>query len=828
MPLRMKTTATITEKLKGTHLVFIFLAFLMWGWCLPMSATPTEGENLYIYFKDGRIEVFPCKWIVDHTISGGVFRMNVDGNYFNYDEKTIDSISYVAPSNFPTLTALKFNNKYNDQLFTDVDATLVGDTLIDMTIGAIGKWLTPSYQLSNENALVSVNERIIKNKQDRINFAKDSIITVSYTGQEILDRKLSSEAVYSTPEKFLKEKVQLTKEMITTNAPTNEGEGIEMMLDDNLDTFFHPSNGDDTSAPNPYFDIHLKAPVYQIQIEYTLRKSISRYPKEIRLYASNDGNEWTLKETYTQDNGLPYKIGSTFTSPTIDLDGTYTHLRIMQTKASYKNNLFLAEFGLYTVRENPDTIPVLVEPEHYEYFMKPFGRDYKVHANWLTDQAKNVPRIDINIEGEKLVSSKDYYLNAEIIIDGAGVYPSMTDNVQIKGRGNSSWSRYEWDKNPYRLKFAEKVKPFGLTKGKNWVLLANKQDGSMMTNAIGMKIAGVVETAGYNHIIPVELYINGIYWGSYNFTEKVGFHNNSIDLEDDTQAALLELDTYYDEVYRFHSDIYQLPVNIKEPELDEQESSLDFTTIKDDFNAFERALAQGEDIEKWLDIEYLARYLMVNELICNYEINHPKSTFLYKENYFDDSKYIFGPVWDLDWAYGYEHGNRYCINDMLTTYYSTAFMEASQFIYDLRYFNEEIDKAYYKVWTKFMNNHLEEVLAYCDEYYAYAKPSFEHNNDYLYWWGGTDYGEMSTRMKNWLKNRAEYIYSKLTPYDISEEEEQPNGIEVVPSKEKETPSLVDVYDIRGVRVKTKVPVTELRQHLTPGLYIVNGKKMIVR
>ena len=367
-----------------------------------------------------------------------------------------------------------------------------------------------------------------------------------------------------------------------------------------------------------------------------------------------------------------------------------------------------------------------------------------------------------------------------------------------------------------------------MTKGKNWVLLANKQEGSMMTNAIGMKIAAVVGTAAYNHIIPVELYMNGYYWGSYNFTEKIGFHNNSIDLEEEQNAALLELDTYYDEVYRFHSDPYNLPVNIKIPDLNEQGSNLDFNIIKEDFNAFMNALKNGDDITAWVDVDYLARYLMVNDLICNYEINHPKSTYLYKEDYLNGSKYIFGPVWDLDWAFGYEHSKKYATADILADFYTSSGMSGQKFIQDLRYVSEAVDKAYYKVWTHFMQDHLQEVLDYCDSYYEYAKPSFQHNNDNWFWGDETDYREMATSMKEWLKARAENIYANLTPYEIDDEDDEPNGIETIPNNFHDHPTLADIYDLRGVCVKKAVPVTELRQHLSPGLYIVNGKKMIVR
>jgi spore coat protein CotH len=240
------------------------------------------------------------------------------------------------------------------------------------------------------------------------------------------------------------------------------------------------------------------------------------------------------------------------------------------------------------------------------------------------------------------------------------------------------------------------------------------------------------------------------------------------------------------------------------------------------------ALKNGDDITAWVDVDYLARYLMVNDLICNYEINHPKSTYLYKEDYLNGSKYIFGPVWDLDWAFGYEHSKKYATADIMADFYTSSGMSGQKFIQDLRYVSEAVDKAYYKVWTHFMQDHLQEVLDYCDSYYEYAKPSFQHNNENWFWGDETDYREMATNMKEWIKARAENIYANLTPYDIDDEEDEPNGIETIPNNFHDHPTLADIYDLRGVCVKKAVPVTELRQHLSPGLYIVNGKKMIVR
>ena len=163
----------------------------------------------------------------------------------------------------------------------------------------------------------------------------------------------------------------------------------------------------------------------------------------------------------------------------------------------------------YVVARPDELIYTHIGSTDADWAMRPYGRRYRVAADWPASRATNVPRMDIDIENGEMVSSKEVYLSAKLTIDGAGVFPSMdATDVQIKGRGNTSWSSNPWDKNPYRLKFIKKQAPFGLTKAKSWVLQANSQTRSMMANAVGMKIARMVGTAAANHVIPIELYIN--------------------------------------------------------------------------------------------------------------------------------------------------------------------------------------------------------------------------------------------------------------------------------------------------------------------------------
>ena len=409
------------------------------------------------------------------------------------------------------------------------------------------------------------------------------------------------------------------------------------------------------------------------------------------------------------------------------------------------------------------------------YEMAPMCRRVVVKTTFPTDEATTVPTVYIVTADGQGITSKTEYKDATISIDGAGIFADMAETaVQIRGRGNSSWTTPTSSnnpKNPYRLKFEKKQKPFGLTKGKSWVLLANKQTGSMLTNAIGYRVAGMMGVAGANHVIPVDLYLNGDYRGSYNFTEKTGFSNNSIDIADETSATFLELDSYFDETYKFKSSLYTLPVNIKEPDFSDETTVTDLTQqiIADGFNLMESSVYFNEDYSQYVDVEMLSRFLAGNELINNEELSHPKSVFLYREDCNNaDSKYIFGPLWDCDWAYGYDGTGSYFkvkdTTDMFETMISGR--PGTNFFNALRHNEDVIGKYHYMVWSDFMNGSLDELIDFVGEYYDYARPSLEKNM--LKWSDRTDYAANAANAQSWLRRKAEAIYARLTPYDISD------------------------------------------------------------
>ena len=733
---------------------------------------PAEGEVVYVYLVNGEVDAYALDAIDGkHYVENGKLYFPIkDSDVIYYNKEEYDSCSTIAPQ-LPTMTSFKFNNKYNPNLNVDAVASEVTSNM-HFSLNAIGKWLTASFQLSDDKAVAYVDTVLQQSKVTRQSFAQPVAYRVTYPGYNILERVKVQESNTPSDDSEVVE-VPLSVEMLYTNKPSSSSrEGLGSLLDGNPSTYFHSTWGSGNNATlnvNAYIEIDLPESLENIRLYYKCRPQSGYNPLVWEIYVSNDGNNWTLARTlnYLSDNMPTGGVGQEYTSPTIELGGNYSKLRIVQTRGEYsKNHLVLSELRLYKVL--PATGGSAADGQ-YEIRRRPFGNTYNVAVEWLADNAVSVPRIDIDIDGGQMVSSKKYYLNANFRITGYGLYEDFQDSVQIKGRGNSSWSSDAYSKNPYRLKFAEKVKPFGLTKGKSWVLLANKQSGSLMANAIAMKIGQLAKAEYTNHIIPVELYINGSYRGSYMFTEKVGLANNSVDI-DEALGYMVELDTYTsDDEPIYTLGAYSLPVKVAEPDLDELSADSTKTrlaNIRRDIVALSTAINDGDRLESVLDVDAAARFFLANDLVLNQEINHPKSTFLFKDESAPGGKIKLGPLWDFDWGFGYEDSGAYCYSGVTSSEIKYT-MNAYRFWEDMTSI-AIFQKYYYKVWKEFLDSGaMLELADYIDSYYKFARKSFQNNANK---WGYSHGFEESdaVRAQQWLEQRGNYLYSHLTPYNVDE------------------------------------------------------------
>lgn len=391
-------------------------------------------------------------------------------------------------------------------------------------------------------------------------------------------------------------------------------------------------------------------------------------------------------------------------------------------------------------------------PVVYQFIMRNGETfQYTVKAEFLLSA---IPELTITTTDPSIaeIPSKDYYLEGTLAVNGRGGYEDYTGKTEVKGRGNSTWG---YPKKPYRLKLNKKAEICGLGKAKNYVLLANHLDPTLMLNSVAFKIGRLLELPFTNHAIPVDVVLNGIYKGSYLLTEQIEVKENRVDL-DENNSVMWELDSYWDDEPKFKSTAFNLPVMVKDPDLTTEQ----FEYWKKDFNAFTTQFAkeplEGNSYVDMIDIESVAKFLITFNLVHNMEINHPKSVFLHKEG---NGKYVMGPIWDFDWAYDYEgtsnHFGRYNTPLFSSSMngVGTAFFQ--RFLQDSR-----VKTIYKRTWQDFKNNKLDALLQYVDDYAVMLKPSVERNSEL--WENTRSFDTKVKELKTWLRNRADYIDSEVS------------------------------------------------------------------
>lgn len=297
---------------------------------------------------------------------------------------------------------------------------------------------------------------------------------------------------------------------------------------------------------------------------------------------------------------------------------------------------------------------------------------------------RNVPTFRINTDPAVVnpdtfpeITSKVEYVPATVEIDGAGIVDDFTGNINIRGRGNYTWNNVP--KKSYRMKFAEKTKICGYKKAKNFLLLANYIDPSFMRNPSAYIAADLAGMPYPNHTMPVDVYFNDLYKGSYMLTEKCGFNNGSVDLkkEEEANSIMFEIDTNFDEDLRTVTPYFRLPLMLKDPDApaDSLEAKAWWNEWVADFEEMEHAVYQGKNIGDYIDYNSLAKYLLVFNIACNQEINHPKSVYLYKTK---GGKYQFGPAWDFDWAFGFRPSYRQTTGEGYSASERRALLDAAR------------------------------------------------------------------------------------------------------------------------------------------------------
>jgi uncharacterized repeat protein (TIGR02543 family) len=378
-----------------------------------------------------------------------------------------------------------------------------------------------------------------------------------------------------------------------------------------------------------------------------------------------------------------------------------------------------------------------------------------VYAKWterytgLSVPDTGLPVIVIFTAGEAAITSKEDYVNADIsIVDSQNPSNNLETVSGVRGRGNSTWG---YPKKPYRLKFDKKQSLFGYEPAKSWVLLANYQDPTLLMNDVAFELGRRMDLPYTNHAVPVEVVLNGQHIGSYTLTEQVQVGKGRVDI-DDRQGWFVELDSYYDEDPKFRSTHYQLPVMIKSPE-DLSDAEYDF--VRADINALDEALHSdsfpASGYCEMIDMDTFVDFLLVNEIVGNGELGHPKSAYMYKDK---NGKISMGPLWDFDWAFNY--------NPDTKLYFTSYEYHSGKHPFFLRLFDDPVFTAKYKERWNLHYPAVAVISAFVDEEASRLQKSQTQNFIIWPWAGGVvDYDWQIACMKGWLNERIAYLNREI-------------------------------------------------------------------
>ncbi|MDO4319288.1 MAG: CotH kinase family protein [Bacteroidales bacterium] len=294
----------------------------------------------------------------------------------------------------------------------------------------------------------------------------------------------------------------------------------------------------------------------------------------------------------------------------------------------------------------------------------------------------------IYIETDEIMLSKDLadkdYRAGTYWIDANGIdgFTSVGSAdaplpLQIKARGN--YTRTAFSKKPFKLKLGSKAALLGLSKSKHFALLAHADDdkgylknfvGFNLGQRIGLTRDGVGAWTPTEQ--PVEVMLNGKYWGLYFLTESIRMGEDRIpagELDDNVTDGTKCSGPYLIELDNYKEGDGQIVMNewgtdrelIITPDTPELYSDIQRKFISDQFGKMNEFIGKNND-ELWgyMDLDAAARYYIVMEIIDHWESYHG-STYMFRD-FGEGKKWIFSPLWDCGNAFTRENPDSYFTN----------------------------------------------------------------------------------------------------------------------------------------------------------------------
>ncbi len=370
-----------------------------------------------------------------------------------------------------------------------------------------------------------------------------------------------------------------------------------------------------------------------------------------------------------------------------------------------------------------------------------------------------IPRIVIETESHQAIRSRETNVNAKLQIWGESTPESNVMELTIRGRGNTSWE--EMPKKSYKIEFFNKQAILGMPQNKDWALIANYADKTLIKNFLAYELAQRINLGYTPKSRFIELFLNQEYLGVYQIVETIKQGNQRVNIS--SNGFLAEFD-----VKSRNNDLTFETISGKTIKVHYPKDSENVHNLKEHLDSLELFLEQefpqkSDSIEKWLNLDIFAKHFWIQEFSKNPDAYYYTSVFFSWE---PGNAIKIGPVWDFDLAFGGHEKSDYREPSNWRTigsYWNKYLFKDSSFKSNV--FNywvhmkdeflssfEIIDSCYMKLKNPAINNFKRwDVLSdTSNRWHPYSFHSYEESLDSL---------------KQWISNRIEWIDKQVLNFE---------------------------------------------------------------
>ena len=372
---------------------------------------------------------------------------------------------------------------------------------------------------------------------------------------------------------------------------------------------------------------------------------------------------------------------------------------------------------------------------------------------------------DIYIYVDEEIQHREY-IDGSLLVNPIQGVDEEPLKLEIRGRGNSTWS---YEKKPYRIKFNSRQSLLGMKSAKNYVLLADYGDKSLLRNYFAHTMSKYTNLDYTLDVRHVRLFLNGEYNGVYLLTEQVEIDKNRLDIPSDVgeNGFLLELEDFGRLEDSDREGIEYIIVNkraflIKGPKLEKLslEEALEKSNFAKSYLQEVMNSLANENYTEWIDEEQFIEYFMIQELVKNVDINF-SSVFMHRR---PGERLKMGPLWDFDITMG--NGDYY-------PYQPSGYWASNNVFLEKLLENPLFKENYINRFKAFLLDNKDDIENELSEAYNYLYPYAEEN--FLRWntlgrydWpnppemvAANTYYQQYKYLLKWYQERVEWLLANL-------------------------------------------------------------------